>query len=251
MADTGLRMTLPGMIACWDFQEAAGQERVAKGPHPYRLREGAGAIARVEDGVLGTYAARLERGQWLHIPRSECRALDLHGPKARVTVAAWVKRDGPPSNQCEAVAGIWNETRRKRQYCLFLNLRIWDSAEQVCGHVSGVGGPTPGHRWCMDAAIGATEVPRGVWECVAFTYDAQEARAYRNGLLDRRAGRNPYPYAEGLFDGGRDGADFTVGAVDRGGEMGNFYTGLLGGLAVYDRALSDDELRRLAAQTSP
>ncbi len=36
-----------------------------------------------------------------------------------------------------------------------------------------------------------------------------------------------------LHDGGPEGADFTVGAADRGGKMDNFFTGLPGGLAVY------------------
>ena len=63
------------------------------------------------------------------------------------------------------------------------------------------------------------------------------------GRLDERPGRNPYPYPGGIFDGGPAGADFTVGAVHRGVEMGNFFAGLLGGLAVYQRALSDPTWR--------
>ena len=35
--------------------------------------------------------------------------------------------------------------------------------------------------------------------------------------------------------------DFTVGAVDREGEIGNFFTGRIGGLAMYNRALSPAE----------
>jgi hypothetical protein len=145
------------------------------------------------------------------------------------------------------VAGIWNETAKKRQYCLFLNLRIWNSAEQVCGHVSAIGGPTPGYRYCMTASIGGTPVSKGEWHTAAFTYDGHHARSYLDGRLDVRDGFNPYEYPDGLFDGGEDGADFTVGAVDRSGEMGNFYNGLLGGLAVFNRALSEEELRLLHA----
>ena len=54
------------------------------------------------------------------------------------------------------------------------------------------------------------------------------------------------------------GADFTVGAVqrpeivdesfqDKGSIIGNPFYGLLGGLAVYDRALTAEEIRALAA----
>jgi hypothetical protein len=242
-------LSTPNLISFWDFQEEAGKEREAKGPYPYRLSEMNGPISRVDEGVFGQHAMLLDFGQWLRISRSDCPALNLHGPNAQVTVAAWIKWDQTDFIRCEAIAGMWDETRLKRQYCLFINLRIWDSAEQVCGHVSSVGGPTEGYMYCMDAAIGQTRIIPNVWQFVAFTYDGAHAKAYLNGRLDVRDTFNPYHYEGGLFDGGLDGADFTVGAVDRSGEPGNFFTGVLGGLAVYNRALSDEELRKLAAET--
>jgi hypothetical protein len=80
---------------------------------------------------------------------------------------------------------------------------------------------------------------------VGFTYDGAYARAYLNGELDIREGRNPFHYPRGLYDGGADGADFTVGAVSRSGEPGNFFHGVLGWVAVFDRALSDEEIKEL------
>jgi hypothetical protein len=81
---------------------------------------------------------------------------------------------------------------------------------------------------------------------MAMTYDGRASRVYVDGRLDAMQHYNPFPYAEGIFDGGADGADFTVGAVHRGGAWGNFFAGHLGGLAVFDRALSDMEMRTLA-----
>lgn len=236
----------PGLISFWDFQEQAGKPRVSAGRHAYALEEMAGPVRRVDEGVFGPHSALLGAGQWFRAARADCPALNLHGPHAQVTVVAWLKREQKAliPGQCEAVAGMWNETHARRQYCLFLNLRIFDSADQVCGHVSGVGGPTPGQRWCMDASIGATPVPLGEWCCAGFTYDGRVAKSYFNGRLDARDGRNPYVYELGLFDGGRDGADFTVGAVDRAGEMGNWYQGAIGGLAVFSRALREDEMEK-------
>lgn len=238
-----------GLLSFWDFQESSGSERIARGPFEYRLTEMSGPIAQVEEGVFGPYSTRLDLGQWFRIPRAECPALNLHGSNKQVTVIAWLKWNKTDFIRCEAIAGMWDETRKKRQYCLFLNLRIWDSAEQVCGHVSSVGGPTEGYKYCMDAAIGQTAITPDEWHFVAFTYDGSYAKAYLDGWLDEREQFNPYAYEGGLFDGGEDGADFTVGAVDRSGEPGNFYTGLLGGLAIFDRALSDEELKQLAVET--
>lgn len=241
-------LSTPGLVTFWDFQQKAGEPRVGKGRHAYVLEEMAGPVARTDEGVFGPHAAYLGPGKWLRVARANCPALNLHGAEAQVTVVAWLKRERKQliPGQCEAVAGMWNETRARRQYCLFLNLRIFDSADQVCGHVSGVGGPTPGQRWCMDASIGATPVSMGVWCTAGFTYDGRVAKSYLNGKLDTREGRNPYVYELGLFDGGREGADFTVGAVDRSGEMGNWYQGAIGGLAVFSRALREEEMERLA-----
>lgn len=44
---------------------------------------------------------------------------------------------------------------------------------------------------------------------------------------------------------GNNGSDFTVGAVLLKTGMGNFFKGLIGGLAVFDRALSEAEIERL------
>ncbi|GAA3412507.1 LamG domain-containing protein [Paenibacillus hodogayensis] len=232
----------PALVSFWDFQETAGQSRQARGPYAYMLQEREGPIEREEDGVFGPYAAKLRFGQWFQLPRAECPALDFHGKDAALTIIAWVKREPRQNRECQAVAGMWNETEKKRQYCLFLDLHIWDSGEQVCGHVSSGGGPTPGHPWCMTTAIGSTPVSKGDWHAIAFTYDGTYARTYLDGRLDERQTYNPFLYEEGLYDGGAEGADFTVGSVYRSGTMGNFYAGLLGGLAVFDRALRDEEL---------
>ncbi|WP_256757801.1 LamG domain-containing protein [Cohnella sp. WQ 127256] len=236
----------PSLVAFWDFQEAAGERRVSKGPNGYKLQEMSGRIERVEDGQFGTYSALLREGDWFRVSREEATSLNIYGHHAEVTVAAWVKRNATTRSHCEFIAGIWNETKEKRQYGLFLNLAIWDSGDQVCGHVSSIGGPTPGYMYCMDASIGQSSVPFDQWQFIAFTYDGEYVRSYLNGKLDARDRYNPYSYKGGLFDGGADGADFTVGAVDRSGEIGNFYAGQIGGLAVFKKELTEQEIAELA-----
>ena len=235
------------LVAFWDFQEPSGESKVSHGPGPHRceLLEMSGPVERAEDGVFGPYSANLREGDWLRVPRQQAQGLNIAGRDAEVTVAAWVKRRRTAQSHCEFIAGIWNETDEKRQYGLFLNLAIWNSGDQVCGHVSSIGGPTPGYLYCMDASIGQTPVPLDRWQFVAFTYDGKYARSYLNGKLDERERFNPYLYEGDLFDGGPTGADFTVGAVDRSGEIGNFFAGQLGGLAVFNRALGEREIAQL------
>ncbi|MDR6550181.1 LamG domain-containing protein [Paenibacillus qinlingensis] len=236
----------PNLVSFWDFQEGPGQARMSKGKEPYALLEGSESVERDDEGIFGPYSALLEEGKWFRIPRQELSKLNIHGENAQVTVVAWVKRRKKSNKECEFVAGIWNETNKKRQYGLFVNLSIWESGQQVCGHVSSLGGPTPGYRWCMDSSIGNTEIPLEEWHLIAFTYDGEYVRSYLNGKLDERPVRNPYHYPGGLFDGGADGADFTVGAVNRSNEIGNFFVGSIGGLAIYNHALTDEEIYNLA-----
>lgn len=241
---------LCGLLSFWDFQEPAGKLRIAHGSHPYALREANGPVTRVtpaEGAPFGPYAIELQRGQYLFIPRAECPALDLHGPNAQVTVVAWLQRFRKREVECEAVAGFWNETQRKRQYALFLDLRIHQGADNVGGHVSATGGPTAGQRWCMDAAIDGGCLTYFDWHCAAFTYDGAHVRGWLDGRLSPRDGFNPFAYPHGLFNAGFEGADFTVGAVHRAGEMGNWFVGRLGGLAVFDRALAAAELAVIGA----
>ncbi len=245
----------PGLIAFWDFQEPAGAARVSRGAERFALREMKGPIARADGGVFGPYSALIKRGQWLMIDRAQIGALDLHGKEAQVTVMAWVfRQDRSP---WQAIAGVWDETRSKRQYCLFLNaprgtradeMKRYPLQNRIHGHVSAIGGPTPGEEFCITYSSGATEIPLHRWQCLAMTYNGRESRVYVDCKLDAIEHFNPFPYADGLFDGGADGADFTVGAVHRGGSWGNFFGGRLGGLAVFRRALNGTEIQTLALQ---
>tara|TARA_R110002020_G_scaffold97701_2_gene232872 strand:- start:9138 stop:9935 length:798 start_codon:yes stop_codon:yes gene_type:complete len=235
--------SIPNMLSMWDFEGT--NPLVAKGEYPYSLREGNGQVPIENDGVLAGHSINLSEGQYLFIPRSECKGLDLHGKEAEMTLLAWVNRRFKDFNQCETIAGMWNETNKNRQYCMFLNLGIYDSGDQVGGHISGVGGPTSGFKYCMDAAIGKEIISYDTWTFAAMTYDGREIKSYYNGELDIRNNRNPYPYPEGIYSPGKNGADFTVGAVDRSNEMGNFYSGKIGGLAVFNRALTNQEIRAI------
>ncbi len=237
-----------GLVCFWDFQEPAGENRIAKGACSYALREGGEPVPRAEEGIFGPYSADFQGKQWFEMSPDECPALNFSGKDVELTVMAWIKWRSSETTGCQAVAGIWNETMKKRQYCLFLDLRIWDSKHQVCGHVSAEGGPTPGFRYCMTSAIGSTRVD-DAWHLATFTYDGEHAKVYLDDQLDQRDQYNPFYYPDGLYDGGSERADFTVGAVDRSNEIGNFYNGLLGGLAVFNRALTAAEIARLHEKT--
>lgn len=255
-------MTLErGRVAWWDFQEGLA----SRGPDPIVL-DRHGEVPAVDGaGPFGPRSRRFgARGSLAagHLS-SDHPALAIGGPDATVTVVAWLRREPTPYRGCQFVAGVWNE-HAGRQYGLFLNLGIWESREAVGAHVSSHGGATPGYPYCMDVALGGTEVSHDVWHTVALGYDGTEATAWLDGTLDRREpagamGGNPFTMPDGLH---RGTGLFTVGAVtrpdalrpdgaggfvDEGSSVANPFVGLLGGLAVYDRALAPEEHRALHA----
>lgn len=237
---------IPGLVTFWNFT-GSGENFVASQGEAYCLQSQSGPLNVVEDpdAAFGGKALVLEEGQWLSIPRKACPGLDFHGKEGHLTLVAWIKRGKTVTDQCEFIAGMWNESNRGRQYGLFLNIRVWGPGHRIFGHLSHVGGPTPGYKYCMDGSLGGTEIPHGEWAVVAMSYDGQAGSSWLNGILDAHPALNPYSMAGGLHDGGETGSDFTVGAVDRSGEIGNFFCGRLAALAVYDRALTPAEMHAL------
>jgi hypothetical protein len=188
----------------------------------------------------------LNGSQWLDIPRRECPTLNFSGPRSQHTLVAWIYREEAAQGGCEFVAGMWNESHRSRQYGMVLNMPAWGQPNQLTGHLSRVGGPTPGLKLCADGPVGDTPVPRDRWSVIAVSYDGVCGRAWLNGSLDFRPGLNPYSLAGGLFDGGENGSDFTVGAVDAGGKIQHYFTGRIAGVAAYNRALTPAEIFALS-----
>ncbi len=176
-----------------------------------------------------------------------------------------------------------NDDTGTRQYALLMNMPTYGGPNKLVPHISSEGGVTrradgTPFPWCCDYATTANEVPTEKWCTLGFTYDGQYIRAYLNGTLDelqldpaahkrtdryftqegpsgKDRGMNPYFHGRGIFRydpekhaqskrGG--GSDFTVGARYAVGKMlGEATIGRFGGLAVFDRTLSDDEMRQL------
>ncbi len=247
------------LVALWDFKEAAGQQRHSlKGN--FSLNEMNGKINRINEGPLSGYSSIFGNEVYLALPNEKTGGLNIFGPGQGVTVMAWIKWTG---EQTGFVGGMWNEYQNggKRQYGLFVSLPHYNGKNQVCGHISNTGKPTPPFPYSIDYSASAQLVEPNSWTCVAFTYDGQYIRSFMNGKFVAREeelilntkgfegypngliqSKNPYYFPHGM---GNNGSDFTVGAVLLKNGMGNFFKGQIGGLAVFNRALSEKEIFRL------
>ncbi len=175
-----------------------------------------------------------------------------------------------------------NDDTGTRQYAMLLNMPTYGGKRQLTPHISSEGGFTrradgTGLPWCADYAASRSEVPERQWVTLGFTYDGQWIRAYFNGVMEERPldavkdkrtdpyfttegpdggprGMNPYFHGRGIFryDPAQHAktkiapSDFTVGARYAVGNMlGEALKGRIGGLAVFNRALTDAEMLKL------
>lgn len=254
----------PELVCFWDFQNKTADGFISSGSQAYILKPQNGPITQDEDGVFGT-SLKIRQGQWLLLPRENCPALNFHG-KDEVTIVAWIQRES--DSNWQYIAGMWNERDAKRQYALFTcaasqtNFETMDripAKHQTHGYASDVGGATPGKPFCFSYASGGTKLPKREWTMIAYTYDHQFLRVYVNGKLDIHPGHNPFPWNKPIFNGGEDGADFTVARQclpnwphyphAEKPMLKQGFGGKLGGLAVYKRALSADELATMHEAT--
>lgn len=249
----------PGLVGLWDFRSFEGAvftDLVSR----HKLVPQNANIQQIEEGPLSGRSVELKgAGDYLSIAHSESGILDI--ATNQVTVIGWVKWQGGTG----FVAGKWNEYTNggKRQYGLFVSLPHYNGRDQVCGHISKKGGPTPPFPYSIDYSASKQIVPKDEWVCVAFTYDGTYIKSYVNGkfearepeLIDHTSGffpdkpegivqvKNPYHYPDGM---GLNKSDFTVGGVQLKSGIGNFFKGHIGGVAVFNRALSETEMARWA-----
>ncbi len=176
-----------------------------------------------------------------------------------------------------------NDDTGTRQYAMLYNMPTYCGARQLTPHISSEGGVSrradgSALPWCVDYAAPRSELPVGRWVTLGFTYDGKFIRAYMDGVMEERAmdpvkdkrtdryfttegpnggprGMNPYHHGRGIFrydpkqhaeSKPKGPADFTVGARYAGGSMlGEALKGRMAGLAVFKRALTAEEMKRL------
>lgn len=250
--------SVDGLVAYWDF---SGEDYLlSKGEEKIRLlctsEEHWPKI--VEDKSTSSKSLHFDGNDYLYIPYVDTGKLNIKS--GQVTVVAKIKWI---PGQIGFVGGMWNEYADggMRQYGLFVSLPYYNGADRVCGHISFTGKPTPPFPYSVDYSASAQRVPGDEWCMVGFTYDGEYIRSYYNGICEPRdpelinhtigfegypnglvQSKNPYYFPYGIGD---NGSDFTIGAVMVGGKIGNFFRGNIESLAVYDRALSSEEMKLL------
>lgn len=256
---------MPGLRCFWDFQKVSGEERISKGQYDYNLQEMNRPIKIVEDGVFGPKSIDFDWGQWFRINREEAAGLNLHGNDQQLTMVVWLQRES--DRVWQYIADIWSEGDKRflgktegegtrapaRQYAMFVN-GYWQNdyktyersraENQVMGYLPPYGGATPEHPFAFDYFTDGSKLEKDRWYMLTFSYNGERLKVYVDGKLDTNANFNPFKYDGPIFDGAKNGTDFTVAQRNHPKwptypEGKTFYNegfdGKIGGLAIYDR----------------
>lgn len=247
-----------GAGAEWDLTRPDGLQDV-DGAAP--ALEVVGDVCWVADDAVGG-AHRFDGGH-LSIAAHEAAVLDVSAAGDAVTVVALVSRGAPSTG---FVAGMWQEhdDDPRRQYGLFTSLPAYGGDQQVCGHVSHDGRPSPGLPYSRDYSASLRRVRLGQWCTVGFTYDGVLVTSFLDGVADARPSytepgpplgqhlsyaKNPYRYPLGLNRLCR--SDFTIGGVLLTRGMGNHFRGLIARVLVRPGAATASEMAAIARRWTP
>ncbi|MEA3209877.1 MAG: hypothetical protein QOE70_2934 [Chthoniobacter sp.] len=274
----------PGLVAFWTFGEEAGQPRASTGTkETLPLEEVGGPITRAEGGPFSGYSAQFDGQHYFHIPHAQTGGLNISCKDAQVGMFAVVKvSSGKTIAGIWSEGKGFGDDSGTRQYAMLMDMPTYGGPKKLTPHISSEGGVTcraDGSKfpWCADYAAGRTELPKDQWMTLGFTYEGQFIRAYFNGALDAQdfdpvkqkrtdpyfttegpsggpRGINPYYHGRGIFhyDAARhattkiEPSDFTVGSrLVMGGKVREALVGQMAGLAVFNRALTDEEMKKL------
>lgn len=261
-----------GLVAAFTFQEPAGANTVTSDAGmravTVPLRNG----THRKSTELGPFGPMLELdGASLFALADDPDLFDLAQFGDQFTILAMFKNKGVG---IFCVAGTHREgsTMPSRQYALYDNASIYGGAFRVSPHVGAQDSHTPGYPYNVDyaatarmhgplfGAVGGFDVLR----TIAGTYDGEQVRAYLDGLTDsypaftepdglqQTKSKNPYLIDKGLNRSATP-KDFSIGgATNRLGDGTllpiNMATGSLALVAVFDRALTPEEIMGVQVQ---
>ncbi|WP_297338195.1 LamG-like jellyroll fold domain-containing protein [Algoriphagus sp.] len=244
------RSVYSNLVALWDFDKPIQKGWNSSISKNHFLAFGGMPVDQVFDSDLKRKVADFKDSTWLKLPRENLGELNIFGKDAKLTVMALVNKRSEKTWQ--AIAGVWDESRSKRQYYMFLNasskthqdeMKRYPSQGRLHGHISALGGKTPGEVAWISYASSKESIPEKTWVWISMTYDGKEIKVYVNGKLDKDPLTNPFNYEAGIYDGGVDGADFTVGANSVANRMTNQFIGRMAYLAVFKKDLTGKEIQ--------
>jgi hypothetical protein len=181
-------------------------------------------VASSTDARQGARSADFEvdNAEYLSITDGSQTGLDITG---NLSIVAWIKPES--TSDVMRIVSKYQATSGNRSYQIFAgNVDYTDIAFTVSND-----GTTITVCYTSNPVISA-----GTWTHIAAVYNGTDMRVYINGSLSNNGTNNPKTYSSGIVNGA---ANFEIGRYD-----GNtkYFDGLIDEVAVFNRALSADEI---------
>lgn len=174
------------------------------------------------DSQEGDYSADFENSndEYLSITDGDQTGLDVTGD---FTICCWIKPESLTDATGHNLVAKYDTASNQRSYNFWL-------LKATGGYYPRLNVSSDGSGYA--AADADTPVTAGSWVHLAAVYNGTDLRIYRNGSLDI----TPVSYSSGIHNGT---AEFRLG---RHSSSAYPYDGLLDEVAIFDRALSADEI---------
>jgi len=208
--------------ALWLMEEESGT-RYDYTPNDNDLTDN-NTVGSSVDAQEGSRSADFERSnsEYLSITDGDQTGLDITGD---LTICCWVKPES--LGAVMYFVSKWATTDNQRSYMLYTyGVANGDVTALLSDNgTDAVGANTVGGVLAVDT-----------WAHVAVVYNGTDIRIYVNGALSENGSDNPASYSGGIYNGT---AEVHVGGRDG---STNYFDGLIDEAAVFDRALSADEI---------
>jgi hypothetical protein len=216
-----------GMVSWWYLDESIGTRYDGSGTSNNDLTDINTVTSLSTSGNSvkeGAAAASFVRtsSETLSITDASQTGLDITG---NITMVAWMRPSTIPADM-----GICGKTdgNLNRSYYLYIE----NTGPVLKAKVSATGGGAA-------QPYGATTLSANTWYHVALVYNGTDIRLYLNGSLDSNGANNPLTYSSGIYNGT---GDFAIGSR---GNVDDFFDGQIDEVAVFNRALSADEIQEI------
>jgi hypothetical protein len=216
-----------GMVSWWYLDESSGTRYDGSGTSNNDLTDNNTVTSysttnqSVKEGAAAASFVRAN-SETLSITDASQTGLDITD---NITLVAWMR----PTNLSVdmGIAGK-SDGLNNRSYYLYIDSTGPMLKAKVSSSGSGAAQP-----------FGATTLSVNTWYHVALVYNGTDLRLYLNGSLDANGADNPLSYSSGIYDGT---GNFAIGSR---GNVDDFFDGQIDEVAVFNRALSADEIKEI------